>query len=49
VHSRLLKYGILLYLLKEQLVPLEDKKARYGANPFFVWKKYLTETEKSFE
>lgn len=50
MYSRLLKYGILLYLLKEQLVPLEEEKARYGANPFFVQKNYLTESgKKSFE
>lgn len=46
MYSRLLKYGILLYLLKEQLVPLEEEKARYGANPFFVQKNYLTESGK---
>lgn len=45
--SRLLKSSILLYLLREQLVPLQEKKSTYGANPFFVRKTYLTETGKN--
>lgn len=41
--SRLLKSHVLLYLLGVQLVPWQEEKARYGTNPFFYRKLYLTE------